>query len=131
MLLPRIKKPVPAHHLHSTWPVDWQGEQEIGLGCWEMSQARSIRLAKSEELPGESTVEAMGAGSRSPSRRPEGAGTSFRKLPEGGGALRAWREEGKAAARAPQEEEPQAIAGICATARARGFFESEDRKSVV
>lgn len=21
MLLPRIKKPVPAHHLHSTWPV--------------------------------------------------------------------------------------------------------------
>lgn len=22
MLLPRIKKPVPAHHLHSTWPAD-------------------------------------------------------------------------------------------------------------
>jgi hypothetical protein len=22
MLLPRIKKPVPAHHLHSTWPED-------------------------------------------------------------------------------------------------------------
>lgn len=66
-----------------------------------------MRLAKSEELPGESTVEAMGAASRCPSRPGVGE-TSLRKPPEGGGGLRAWaEEEGKAAAQAPQ-----AIAGI-------------------
>lgn len=80
-----------------------------------MSQARSMRLAKSEELPGESTVEeAIGAASRCPSRLGVGE-TSFRKLPEGGGGLRAWEEEGKAAAQAPQ-----AIAGI-----GSGFESSE------
>lgn len=79
-----------------------------------MSQARSMRLAKSEELPGESTVEAIGAARRCPSRLGVGE-TSFRKLPEGGGGLRAWEEEGKAAAQAPQ-----AIAGI-----GSGFESSE------
>ena len=64
-----------------------------------MSQARSMRLAKSEELPGESTVEAMGATRRCPGARGEGPGKGFLKLP--GGV--AWRGDGaKAAARAPQ-----------------------------
>jgi hypothetical protein len=71
-----------------------------------------MRLAKSE-LPGESTVEAMGAGSRCPSRlgATETRFPKLPKLPEDDGWLRAWREVGKAAAQAPQE-----IAGICATA---------------
>jgi hypothetical protein len=56
-----------------------------------------MRLAKSLELPGESTVEAMGAGSRCPSRL-GATETSFPKLPEEDGRLRARREEGKAAA---------------------------------
>lgn len=75
-----------------------------------------MRLAKSEELPGESTVEAIGAASRCPSRLGVSA-TSFRKLPEGGGGLRAREEEeeGKAAA-----EAAQAIAGIV-----NGFESSE------
>jgi hypothetical protein len=64
-----------------------------------------MRLAKSAD-PGESTVEAMGAGSRLGA-----TGTSFPKLPEDDGWLGAWREEGEAAAQAPQ-----AIVGICATA---------------
>ena len=67
-----------------------------------------MRLAKSLELPGESTVEAMGAGSRCPSRLGV-TGTRFPKLPEDDGGLRAWREEGKAAAQAPH-----AVDGICA-----------------
>lgn len=33
MLSPRIKKPVPPHHLHSTCPFEWQDEQETGIGC--------------------------------------------------------------------------------------------------
>lgn len=67
-----------------------------------------MRLAKSLGLPGESTVEAMGAGSRCPSR-PGATGARLPKLPDGDGVPRAWREEGKADAQAPQ-----AIAGICA-----------------
>jgi len=64
-----------------------------------------MRLAKSEELPGESTVEAMGATRRCPGARGEGPGKGFLKLP--GGA--AWRGDGaKAAARAPQ-----VVAGVC------------------
>ena len=70
-----------------------------------MIQARSMRLAKSEELPGESTVEARGATSRGPGPRGEGPGKGFLKL--AGGA--AWRGDGaKAAARAPQ-----VVAGVC------------------
>lgn len=34
MLSPRIKKPVAAHHLHSTCPFELQDEQETGLGCY-------------------------------------------------------------------------------------------------
>lgn len=81
-----------------------------------MSHARSMRLAKSEELPGESMVEAMGGGRRrSPSRSAGGAGTRARKRPGGHGA-RAGRGEGKAApARAPQ-----AIAGILRSPPRRG-----------
>lgn len=33
MLSPRIKKPVPPHHLHSTCPFELQEVQLIGLGC--------------------------------------------------------------------------------------------------
>jgi hypothetical protein len=57
-------------------------------GCgrtWKISHARSMRLAKSEELelPGESTVEAMGERSRwCPGvRREEPAVKGFRRLP--------------------------------------------------
>jgi len=33
MLSPRIKNPVPAHHLHSICPFESQDEHTIGLGC--------------------------------------------------------------------------------------------------
>lgn len=46
MLSPRMKNPVPPHHLHSTCPLDSQEEQATGLGCWEINQACSIRLRK-------------------------------------------------------------------------------------
>nr|ACU23975.1 unknown [Glycine max] len=39
MLSPRIKKPVPAHHLHSICPFESQDEHTIGLGC--LTQRRS------------------------------------------------------------------------------------------
>jgi hypothetical protein len=88
-----------------------------------MSQARSMRLAKSEELPGESTVEAMGATSRSPGARGEGPGKGFLELP--GGA--SWRGNGaKAPARAPQ-----VVAGVCIdrTASASGRRGAGRRKN--
>lgn len=28
-----MKNPVPAHHLHSTWPLESHEEQATGLGC--------------------------------------------------------------------------------------------------
>lgn len=58
MLSPRMKKPVPRHHWHSTCPLESQEEQAMGLGCWEISQAVSIRLTKLEEFSVESTIEA-------------------------------------------------------------------------
>ena len=33
ILSPRMKKPVPPHHLHSTCPLELHEEQAIGLGC--------------------------------------------------------------------------------------------------
>ncbi|KAF8695321.1 hypothetical protein HU200_037550 [Digitaria exilis] len=77
-----------------------------------MSQARSMRLAKSEELPGESMAEAMGATSRGPGARREVTGEGFLELP--GGAAR--RGNGvKAAAWAPQ-----VVAGVCIGRRRLG-----------
>jgi len=81
-------------------------------GTWEISQARSMRLAKSEELPGESTVEAMGARSRCLGVHREGPVKGFRKLLGGVGR----RGHGvKAAPRAPQM-----VAGVCIARRGSG-----------
>jgi hypothetical protein len=75
---------------------------------------RSIRLANSDELPGELTAEAMGTTSRSRCIRLEGPGMggTSRKAPEQGGApqLRRWEEEGKAVKPA---QNPQAVDGVC------------------
>jgi hypothetical protein len=79
-----------------------------------MSQTRSIRLANSEELPGELTAEAMGTTSRNRGARLEGpgmGGTSRKALEQGGAPQpRRWEEEGKAVKPA---QNPQAIDGIC------------------
>lgn len=75
-----------------------------------MSQARSIRLVKSDELPGESTVEAMGARSRRLGVRREDPVKGFRRLPGGVGR----RGHGvKAAPWAPQ----MVAAGVCIARR--------------
>ena len=83
-------------------------------GTWEISQARSIRLAKSEELPGESTVEAMGARSRSRCLgvRREGPVKGFRKLLGGVG------RRGHGVKAAPWA--PQMVAGVCIARRGSG-----------
>jgi len=85
-------------------------------GCgrtWKISQARSMRLAKSEEeLPGESTVEAMGARSRCPDVRREGPAKGFRRLPGGVG------RQGHGVRAAPWA--PQLVAGVCIACTRRG-----------
>jgi hypothetical protein len=65
-----------------------------------------MRLTKSDELPGESTVEAVGATSRSRGARRQDPGQGFTKLP--GGA--AWLGNGAKAAAAWA---PQVVAGVC------------------
>ena len=44
MLSPRMKKPVPPHHLHSICPLELQDEHTTGFGCCIMN----IREIKGE-----------------------------------------------------------------------------------
>lgn len=63
ILSPSIKNPVPLHHLHSTYPFASHEEQHTGLGCFEISQACSIRFTNCHEfscaLSDESTTTAL------------------------------------------------------------------------
>ena len=102
-------------YLHKTRISKHHGNIAI-RGCgrtWKISQARSMRLAKSaEELPGESTVEAMGARSRCPGVRREGPAKGFRRLPGG------VRQRGHGVRAAPWA--PQLVAGVCIACTRRG-----------
>ncbi|GJM98745.1 hypothetical protein PR202_ga15781 [Eleusine coracana subsp. coracana] len=72
-----------------------------------------MRLAKSEELPGESTVEAMGATNRSLGARlgEPGMGATFGKPPKPGGAPQQ-RRGGVERKAAKPAQDPQTVAGV-------------------
>ena len=46
MLSPSTKKPVPAHHLHSTFPFELQVSHATGVGCCIEDEAEDVRKAE-------------------------------------------------------------------------------------